>query len=44
LEQGADRELLADALVAEYCISRTTALEDVDDFYETLVRAGCAEP
>lgn len=44
LEQGADRELLADALVAEYCISRTTALEDVDDFYEILVRAGCAEP
>lgn len=43
LEQGASREDLADALTAEYDVSRTQALEDVDDFYAILVRAGCAE-
>ena len=43
LEQGADREDLADVLTAEYDVSRQQALADVDEFYAILVRAGCAE-
>lgn len=43
LEQGASREDLADALTAEYDVSREQALMDVDDFYAILVRSGCAE-
>lgn len=43
LEQGADREELADALTAQYDVSRSQALTDVDEFYATLVSAGCAE-
>lgn len=43
LEQGADREELADVLTAEYDVSRQQALADVDEFYDILVRAGCAE-
>lgn len=43
LEQGADREDLADVLTAEYDVSRQQALADVDEFYDILVRAGCAE-
>ena len=44
LEQGADREELADALTAQYDVSRAQALADVDEFYAVLVNAGCAEP
>lgn len=44
LEQGADREELADALTAQYDVSRARALADVDEFYAVLVNAGCAEP
>ena len=44
LEQGADREELADALTAQYDVSRAQALADVDEFYAILVSAGCAEP
>ena len=43
LEQGADREGLADALTERYDVSRIQALADVDEFYATLVSAGCAE-
>lgn len=43
LEQGATRDDLADALTAEYDVSREQALVDVDEFYGILVRAGCAE-
>lgn len=43
LEQGADREDLADALTAQYDVSRAQALADVDEFYAVLVNAGCAE-
>ena len=43
LEQGAGREELADALTAQYDVSRTQALADVDEFYAILVGAGCAE-
>lgn len=43
LEQGATRDDLADALTAEYDVSREQALVDVDEFYSILVRAGCAE-
>ena len=43
LEQGADREELADVLTAEYDVSRQQALADVDEFYDILVRAGCAD-
>lgn len=43
LEQGADRAALAAALTAEYDVSGQQALADVDDFLETLARAGCLE-
>ncbi len=43
LEQGASREELADALTAQYDVSRSQALTDVDEFYAILVSAGCAE-
>lgn len=43
LEQGADREALADALTAEYDVDRTVALCDVDEFLTTLRQAGCLE-
>lgn len=43
LEQGGDREALADALMAEYEVAREEALADVDAFVEKLVEAGCAE-
>lgn len=43
LEEGAGREELADALTAQYDVSRSQALADVDEFYAILVSAGCAE-
>ena len=43
LEQGADRETLADVLTAEYDVDRATALEDAEAFLNTLVSAGCVE-
>ena len=43
LEQGGDREALADALLAEYDVSREVALADVDAFLGKLVSAGCLE-
>jgi len=43
LEQGADREALADALTAEYEVDRDLALHDVDEFLDTLRKAGCLE-
>lgn len=43
LEEGAGREELADALTAQYDVSRSQALIDVDEFYAILVSAGCAE-
>jgi len=43
LEQGGDREALADALTAEYTVDRATALADVDEFLATLAKAGCLE-
>lgn len=43
LEQGADREALADRLTAEYEVERAVALADVDEFLTTLRSAGCLE-
>jgi len=43
LEQGGDREALADALLAEYEVERSVALADVDEFLAKLSKAGCLE-
>ena len=43
LEQGADRDALVKALTDEYDVSRDTALADVDEFLNTLIRIGCIE-
>lgn len=43
LENGADREGLADALMAEYNVDRTQALADVDEFLKKLKNLGCLE-
>ena len=43
LEQGADRDALATVLTDEYDVSRETALADVDEFLNTLIRIGCIE-
>ena len=41
LEQGGDRETLADALLSEYEVDREQALSDVDEFIAALQRVGC---
>lgn len=43
LEQGADRETLADAMTGEYDVSREVALADIDEFIAKLRKAGCIE-
>ena len=43
LQQGADRDALADVLTAEYDVDRATALEDAEAFLNTLASAGCIE-
>lgn len=43
LEQGSDRQLLADALMQEYDVERPQALTDVDEFLEKLRKVGCVE-
>lgn len=43
LEQGATRETLADALTAEYDVSREEALADIDAFLASLAPVGCVE-
>ena len=43
LEHGADRDALVKALTDEYDVSRETALADVDEFLNTLIRIGCIE-
>ena len=43
LENGGDREALADALLSEYEVERDVALADVDEFIATLTKAGCIE-
>ncbi len=43
LEQGADRESLADVLTNEYEVTREQALADVDEFLKILAQAGCIE-
>ena len=43
LDEGSDREALADALLAEYEVDRAEALSDVDEFIETLTKIGCIE-
>lgn len=43
LEQGGDRECLADALAAEYEVSREQALTDADAFVAKLKEVGCIE-
>lgn len=40
LEQGGDRDALADALLAEYEVDRETALADVDAFLQKLKDTG----
>ena len=44
LEQGGNREALADALLAEYEVDRPTALADVDEFLQKLKDAGIVVP
>ena len=43
LEKGGDREAMADALTAEYEVSREAALQDVDVFLVKLQETGCVE-
>lgn len=43
LENGADRDGLADALTNEYDVTRETALADVDEFLNSLRKIGCIE-
>lgn len=43
LERGADSNMLADALLAEYAVSREEAAADVDSFLRKLAEAGCLE-
>lgn len=43
LEQGADRESLTAALLAEYEVSRQQAMADVEIFLNKLLQAGCLE-
>ena len=43
LEQGGDRERLADALMTEYVVDRAQALSDADTFLEKLKAFGCIE-
>jgi hypothetical protein len=43
LEEGGDREALADALCNEYEVEREIALADVDEFIAKLTKAGCIE-
>lgn len=41
LERESSREDLADALLAEYDVSREQALADVEEFLQVLRKAGC---
>lgn len=41
LEQGGDRESLAEALLNEYEVDQATALADVDEFLTKLNDIGC---
>lgn len=43
LEQGGDVETMADALTAEYNVSREQALADAEEFCQKLMEVGCAE-
>ena len=43
LEQGADREAMADALTREYVVDRAKALADVDRFLKKLEDIGCLD-
>lgn len=43
LEQGGNRETMADVLTAEYIVTREQALADVDEFLEKLANVGCLE-
>ena len=43
LEQGGDRESLADALCGKYEVERETALADAGEFLDKLAAAGCLE-
>lgn len=43
LEEGGDREAMANALMAEYVVDRLQALEDADAFLEKLREYGCLE-
>ncbi len=43
LEQGCNRNMLADVLTEEYDVAREVALADVDAFLNKLLEAGCIE-
>lgn len=43
LEKGADRETLAEVLLAEYEVERDVALRDVDSFINKMIEAGCID-
>ena len=43
LEQGADRQALISALTAEYDVSAEQVEQDIDEFLDTLQKAGCLE-
>ena len=43
LENGGELDAMADALTAEYAVSREQAMTDAAEFYAALVKAGYAE-
>lgn len=43
LEQGANREDLANVLVKEYFVAKDQALADVDEYLDKLMKIGCLE-
>ncbi len=44
LERGCEPEVLVDAVLAEYRVSREQARADVTEFLENLSKVGCLEP
>ena len=43
LETGADKQLLLDAMTAEYAVSPEVALKDIEGFLAKLEKAGCLD-
>lgn len=43
LEQGADKNALVEALLAQYNVSRQQAQTDVEEFLHVLIQSGCIQ-